>query len=1519
MKSPLIALCLLVQLAIQAHSQCNVTPTILGTSNVCKIYQQYTFEVDGEFSNYQWQLGDAQQVSLSGPFKSRTLYWLTSGTKTIGVRVYDGTCWSPYQYKTINVLETATISGNISGCLTDTYTYTTQPGMSDYQWQYNVAHTIISGGTGSDNYVTLKWNAQGGEIKVTYTTPENCTLTANLNFYLNSSTPRTISGPAETCTGVPVTFTTEAEKLNYEWSVASGTILSGQGTSTVTVSFDSDNLLDIFVDYDDPTICRNPDPDGWYVSVYPTAQPTITLPAACVGSSMNLLTESNKQNYSWNVTGVSYTPSTSYAQYVTWTTAGTQTITVSYSTPECPTVGTKTITVNVGAPPPATVNGTLSPCVSDEIEYTTDSQKSNYAWSIPAAATVVGGSTSSNLVKLRWSSTTQPQYLGVSYLDGGCMTSKTVTVVPKIRSNPTINGSSSVCAGLPKAFNTQSSAQNYTWSSTPDPNALYYTNGAAAWFVWNTPGTKTVYVNYNYSNTCPALVPASFTVQVVAGTGPATITGSSSVCQGETSVSYTTESQMSSYWWTPPPGATIASGQGTNQVTLNYPTNAISGDLTVSYNSSGGNCGNLAKFPVTVKQRLVPVLNGQSNGCVNGEYTYTTNPSMSNYAWTYPTTDATLIAGGTANDNFIKLKWTVAGSKSISVNYTNPNGCPSTTGTATGYVSVVDLHYPVISANQNCVTPGNVYSTESGFSNYVWDLPLEAEVTSGGNGSSSVTITWPTAGGKTLKVSFVGTGGCPSLQGVQTFTVKAADNPQISGSSTVCENSYPVVKYTTTSGKSDYQWKINGTPVEEPPYHILNPLLTTVGTQTISVSWTDASNCKSLEGHKVVSVVAKPTPTIDGDANNCNLGTSIYTSQTGMASYQWHVSPVDHQGAPSGNSYGVTWAPGYTSGGVHLKVTDTNGCEGTASKTVTLFTPSIAGVSTVCAETVTTFTTDANKTNYVWEYTGGALISGGTESDNSITLKYNASGDYTLKVKYDGCAATASKIIQVNPLPATFTLNKEGSENLCPGQTLYISYSSVSGPTYAFLKDDITFYTSMATSTTQAITQAGTYKIRATNSYSCSRTTDPLIVTVNSAPTASISPSASYSKCPSENLPLATPFVPGYSYVWTDELNHVMWSGANESAASFNPTGSGTYKVTVTNTPGCASTSAGINVAVYPTPPNPSISPSTAQKICPPANSSVVFTAAPNVGVSFIWMKDGSPISGVSTSTYQASSAGNYSVKLKNSYNCISPPTDNVPVTAGTDFSLSINGRSSFCEGRGVQLRASTNGIPGYSYQWSGGNTNLNYPYVNITQAGTYTVTVTDLAGCSRTASKSVTEAEGNTNGGSIEGSLFCLEQPGDVMTLTAYPNENATYQWSNGSSAPSITVGDGTYTVTINSAIGISHACFDVADCGELLRTRNEPSQPEKGDSGRITTVGFYPNPADKLLRITIAETSHKKVVFRLFNLSGATTLSKELENDNRTMEIDVTELAPGMYYGVVYGANMVLQRGIIVIVHQH
>ncbi len=95
------------------------------------------------------------------------------------------------------------------------------------------------------------------------------------------------------------------------------------------------------------------------------------------------------------------------------------------------------------------------------------------------------------------------------------------------------------------------------------------------------------------------------------------ITGSASVCQGQTGIIYSvpTITHATGYAWTLPDGATITSGNNTNQVTVSFSTSASSGNITVrgTNNCINGNGAISPNFPVSVSLLPTAPLTVSSN------------------------------------------------------------------------------------------------------------------------------------------------------------------------------------------------------------------------------------------------------------------------------------------------------------------------------------------------------------------------------------------------------------------------------------------------------------------------------------------------------------------------------------------------------------------------------------------------------------------------------------------------------------------------------------------------------------------------------------------------------------------------------------------------------------------------------------------------------------------------------------------------------------------------------------------
>jgi gliding motility-associated-like protein len=283
----------------------------------------------------------------------------------------------------------------------------------------------------------------------------------------------------------------------------------------------------------------------------------------------------------------------------------------------------------------------------------------------------------------------------------------------------------------------------------------------------------------------------------------------------------------------------------------------------------------------------------------------------------------------------------------------------------------------------------------------------------------------------------------------------------------------------------------------------------------------------------------------------------------------------------------------------------------------------------------------------------------------------------------------------------------------------------------------------------------------------------------------------------------------GTTYIWSN--------GA--TTQSINVTASGTYTVKVTNASGCLSAaSAAIIVTVNALPATPTITAGGPTTFC--AGGSVTLTSSPEA--TYLWSN------GATTQSINITTAGSYSVRVKNASGCQSAASVATIVTVNAlpaTPTITAGGPITFCSGGSVTLTSSA----GSTYLWSTGATTQS---INVTSSGSYTVRVTNANGC-QSASSVATIVTVNalpatptiTAGGPI---TFCA---GGNVTLTS--SAGTSYLWSNGATTPSINVTtSGSYTVQVKNASG----CQSAASAATAVTVNALPITPTITASGPTT-----------------------------------------------------------------------------------
>jgi uncharacterized repeat protein (TIGR01451 family) len=573
--------------------------------------------------------------------------------------------------------------------------------------------------------------------------------------------------------------------------------------------------------------------------------------------------------------------------------------------------------------------------------------------------------------------------------------------------------------------------------------------------------------------------------------------------------------------------------------------------------------------------------------------------------------------------------------------------------------------------------------------------------------------------------------------------------------------------------------------------------ITPTGTTTYTVTVTGANGCPGSDSHIVT--LNTPTPvTITGPATACDSAT--LDAGAGFASYLWTTGATTRTiSVTSSGTYGVT-------------VTDANGCTATDGHTVTITnTPgnsiTASGPTTFC-NGGSVILTASSATAYLWS-TG--------ETTQSITV--TTAGSYSVQTSNGSCTANSAPVTVTVNTPPTVTIT--GPTSACDSATLnagagfasYLwstgdttptinvtatgSYSvtvtdandcsgsdthnitiattpgnaiTPGGPTTFCAGGSVVLTASTAASynwstgeNTQSITvtSAGSYSVQTSNG-SCVATSAPVNVTVNTPPVLTISGPAE--ACTSAILNSGGGFS---SYNWS----------TGDTTPTITVTNSGTYSLTVTDANGCTATDT--HAITINTTPGNSITPGGPTSFC--TGGSVVLTAS--TAASYLWS------TGETTQSITVTNAGSYSVQTSNG-SCVANSAP-VNVTVNTPPVVTIIGPASACDSAVLDAGA------GFaSYLWSTGDTT---PTINVTSTGTYSVTVTDINGCSGSDTHNITITP--TTPVTITGPTSAC----DSATLDAGAGF-ATYLWSTGATTRTINVTTGgTYSVTVTNAGGCS------------------------------------------------------------------------------------------------------------------
>ncbi|MDD3878186.1 MAG: T9SS type A sorting domain-containing protein [Bacteroidales bacterium] len=690
-----------------------------------------------------------------------------------------------------------------------------------------------------------------------------------------------------------------------------------------------------------------------------------------------------------------------------------------------------------------TISGTTNICgVQNGVTYTVPviTNATSYIWTLPSGATDTSNTNSITVDYGTSAVSGNITVMGHNSCGDGAGSSLAITVNPTPANAGTITGSTTVCQGQNSVTYTVpaiANATSYIWTLPTGVTGTSTTNSITVNY-----GTSAVSGNITVMghNSCGDGAGSSLAITVNPTPANAgTITGSTTVCQGQNSVTYTIPAiaNATSYIWTLPLGATGTST--TNSITVNYGTSAVSGNITVMGHNS---CGNGTSSSLAITVSTLPgnagTITGSTTVCQGQNSVTYTVPAIANatsYIWTLPsgatgtsTTNSITVNYGTSavTGNITVKGHNTCGDGTSSSQAITVNTLPGNAGTISGATTVCP--------GQNSVTYTVPIITDA--TSYVWTLPNGA---TGSSSTNSITVNYGSSA-ISGSIAVMGHNACgDGASSAITITVNTlpSNAGTLTGTTTVCQGQNGVT-YTAPaiSGATSYIWTL---PTGATGTSTTNSITVDYGTSAVSGNITVQGHNSCGDGstsNLAITVNSLPANAgvVSGPLLICqgqNAVPYFIPVIPGATSYVWTL-PSGVTGTSSTNSIFVDFGYSAVSGNITVCGTNTCGNGSSSSLAITVTAPpanagTITGATNVCqGQNGVIYTVPAitGATSYFWTLPNGAY---GTSSTNTIIVNYdtNATNGNITVMGHNSCATgvLSNLYINVNPVPSTPTIS----------------------------------------------------------------------------------------------------------------------------------------------------------------------------------------------------------------------------------------------------------------------------------------------------------------------------------------------------------------------------------------------------------------------------------------------------------------------------------------------------------------
>jgi hypothetical protein len=689
-------------------------------------------------------------------------------------------------------------------------------------------------------------------------------------------------------------------------------------------------------------------------------------------------------------------------------------------------------------------------------------------------------------------------------------------------------------------------------------------------------------------------------------------------------------------------------------------------------------------------------------------------------------------------------------SASFDVTVTADSNVPTATGTAT----VIDCN------NGDATLNGTGSSSGTNFT-YAW-----TKVSGLGNlvgATDGIMATVDSTG--VFKLTVTNTdNGCTSSADITVTEDKTAPTVVVNASEINCNNLSSMLDGTGSSSGANYTYawtKVSGSGSLTGATDGLMANVDGTGTFTLTITNTD-NGCSASSNVDVIAIIP-PDISVASQTNvGCfgdSTGVAMVTTANGKSPfvYAWSNggTTATENGLPAG-MYGVT-------------VTDADGCVDSTMVNITqadslgldatsTFVTTIGGNDGTATVTPTGGTAPFN---YLW-----------SNDSTSQTISGLGSGYYTVTVTDDNsCQDTTGVLVfeslLVDILPDTIPFCEDGELGLTAITNRTVTYKWNTGSTVV---------NTVANST-------GIYSVTVTDGFGNTAVASQFVETLPN-PDVTITPDGPNQFCEGESVTLTASG--GVSYAWDDDDNTI--------GASITVTATDGYTVIVTDSNGCTNSET-FSVTAFEL-PEVAIESMTGFDFC----EGETVTLDANVGtiVDFYWSTLDTNVMSIALDE-----TTDVTLVVVDGNGCIDSTSVTVTERPLPTAEISPGTLIEFCKNNVDTVDLIASG--GVQYQWSNG---ANTDVISVFGQNDYTVTVTDMFGCTDTESTSIViNSLPTASLMALGDTTFC---DGGSVELAA--SGGLTYNWSTGETTQNINATNtATYTVTVTDGNG----CTDTASQG--------------------------------------------------------------------------------------------------------